>query len=226
MGRRHPEDYPVEGMAYRGKRRDKCLSWVVEAITQQRRFRHLTSAAVRSYLLHLSASGDHDEVVRVDLSGPNPDRPHYLTSKPPFRLRDTYRTTRERCPTCQQATHRRSCSRDILVAPDAPTKRGRRWYARALAFDSSNAMARVGWRLGVSCVVCGDVLFRRRQTDWEERRQSVLGLHEPLCSACGLNEQRDIRAWRREYGWDSKPPEEWLLLKAVERIRKAARRAA
>ena len=205
--RMHRQSYDENRpLRYMGRRRDTCLSYTVECICEDRCFRHLTPKAVRSYLLHLPTMYWGHLVVR---SG--------CPTKTPFYGRFTYRVEAvATCPTCGCARGRDEFRRKVLVAPDAATKVGRDAYADALAFDVGNAKARVAWRLGISCVFCGVFCGTRlpQNQRWPER-----GPFDRLCTRCARNEKVDAARWQREHG--TKPPEEWLLLKAIERARAA-----
>lgn len=216
------EDYPLlnTGHMWRSER----LDWMVANLTDCRAFRHLTDEAIRSYLLYLAES-DSYRAVRSEAQGLGPPGSgRGITSRPPFFQTEVFRRKISECETCGHCTHKR-VTRQVLVAPDAPARQGREIYANGLRFDWLNTAIRVAWRLGVSCFVCGSFLGARRPQKFH-RHETVLGSggdpFYPLCDTCAKNEKRDIRKWQRQHGYNADPPEEWLLLRAVERARKAA----
>jgi hypothetical protein len=206
-----------------GRRRDCSLSYTVEHLAGLRGFRHLTEAAIQSYLLFLAESG-RSSVVRTDIRGfrsVDAGEGGNTTSDPPFYMLDTYGHAMDECPTCHHKRYEHK-TRRIYVAPDAPKRSNRDTYKRGIAFDIGNAAARVAWRLGTSCIVCG-VFCGVRQRQEMYRRDSILGrlgtVYTPMCQACLDAEIRDRRKWRKHDPVND-PPKEWLLLMAAERMRK------
>lgn len=99
----------------------------------------------------------------------------------------------------------------------AVSERDRGWAAlcvttvdRAPCFWPEFTANLVAWRLGVSCGMCGVYGGRRPP-------RSRSQMTEWACESCASAERRDRRAWRRKHGWEARPPDEWLILRNIER---------
>ena len=164
-------------------RRDSSLSWVVDRALAQRRFRHLTPEAIRSYLLGyacmLRGQYGGDEVVN------HAWHPHLV--------------------------HSWLCG----------------GWAEGLRFDTSNALAAIHNRLGVSCRYC-PIVIRTQKVDWrydqfnqwQRRDNQHRSPRKIICESCLKIIQRDTGIWQRKTG-DPTLPEEWLIIRMAERTMRA-----
>jgi len=196
-------------------RRDAGMGYLITRLMECRYFSHLTESAVRSYLLSL-VERERKDMCRMERRDARIPR---IKSSGGLMVEMIYQWDSKTCGCCGH-TKSRPKIRMIGISADAATAKGREIFREMVTFDEMRVQALVAWRLGVTCEVCRAYLGKSMKV-FDDDQRLVTRSRKPfavLCGSCDAAEQKDRRAWRRQNGWGTGPTEEWLLLRATERL--------